>query len=81
MSGGGVSTKKQMKRNFEIFVKVKMSFQNWEFQIYDNTRTNSFCDKGILNIFPTLTEDRYGTGFVTSGTLDLNGGSPADEQE
>jgi beta-glucanase (GH16 family) len=68
--------------NFEVWrhEKTMSGGGNWEFQIYDNTRTNSFCDKaGILNIFPTLTEDRYGAGFVTSGSLDLNGGSPADE--
>jgi len=52
---------------------------NWEFQVYDNTRDNSFCQNGILNIFPTLTDDRYGVDFVRTGTLDLNGGSPADE--
>lgn len=52
---------------------------NWEFQIYDNSRTNSYCEAGILNLFPTLTEDRYGAGFVTTGTLDLEGGAPADE--
>lgn len=52
---------------------------NWEFQVYDNSRTNSYCENGILNLFPTLTEDRYGAGFVTTGTLDLEGGSPADE--
>lgn len=60
---------------------MNLFFQNWEFQVYDNSRTNSYCDKGFLNIFPTLTEDRYGAGFVTTGTLDLNGGSPADEYE
>lgn len=53
--------------------------KNWEFQVYDNSRTNSFTKDSILHIKPTLTEDRYGAGFVTTGTLDLNGGAPADE--
>lgn len=53
--------------------------QNWEFQVYDNTRTNSYVDNGILHLKPTLLEDRYGAGFVNTGTLDMNGGSPADE--
>lgn len=52
---------------------------NWEFQVYDNSRTNSYTENGILHIKPTLTEDRYGEGFVNTGTLDLNGGSPAEE--
>ncbi|XP_046645457.1 beta-1,3-glucan-binding protein-like [Daphnia pulicaria] len=52
---------------------------NWEFQVYDNSRSNSFTKDSILHIKPTLTEDRYGAGFVNTGTLDLNGGAPADE--
>jgi len=52
---------------------------NWEFQVYDNSRINSYVKNSTLYLFPTLTEDRYGAGFVTKDTLDLNGGSPADE--
>jgi len=52
---------------------------NWEFQVYDNSRTNSYCKNGLLYLMPTLLEDRYGPGFVNTGTLDLHGGSPADE--
>lgn len=52
---------------------------NWEFQVYDNTRTNSYVKEGVLHLMPTLLEDRYGPGFVTSGTLNMDGGSPADE--
>jgi hypothetical protein len=33
---------------------------NWEFQLYHNNRTNSFVKDGVLNILPTLTEDRIG---------------------
>jgi len=51
---------------------------NWEFQIYDNTRTNSYTKDGNLYLFPSLTEDRYGDGFVFTGTLNLHGGAPAD---
>ena len=45
--------------------------------MYDNNRTNSFTKNGILHIKPTLTEERYGNGFVTSGILELNGYGPA----
>jgi hypothetical protein len=52
---------------------------NWEFQVYSNTRTNSYAKDGILYIKPTLTNDRFGDNFVETGTLSLLGGSPADE--
>ncbi|CAG0884835.1 unnamed protein product [Cyprideis torosa] len=53
---------------------------NWEFQIYQNNRTNSFVDdEGFLHIVPTLTEDQYGEGFCNNGRIDLHGGWPADE--
>ncbi|XP_072018556.1 beta-1,3-glucan-binding protein-like [Amphiura filiformis] len=51
---------------------------NWEFQYYTNNRTNSYCRDGTLFIKPTLTEDTYGKGFVSSGTLNLWGSSPAN---
>jgi beta-glucanase (GH16 family) len=50
---------------------------NWEFQYYTNNRSNSYVRDGNLFIKPTLTEDKYGAGFVSSGTLDLWGGTPA----
>ena len=53
--------------------------QNWEFQIYDNRRVNSYTKNGVLYIKPTLTNDFYGENFVESGTLSMLGGSPADE--
>ena len=40
-----------------------------------NYISNQLFNKMILHIVPTLTDDR----FVTSGILDLNGGTPADE--
>jgi len=52
---------------------------NWEFQVYSNTRTNSYTKNGILYIMPTLTNDKFGDNFVETGTLSLLGGSPADE--
>lgn len=53
---------------------------NWEFQIYDNNRTTTFVQDGILNIKPVLTEDKIGQQAVRAGyTYELWGGSPADE--
>jgi len=52
---------------------------NWEFQVYSNSRMNSYVKNGFLFILPTLTNDRYGEGFVETQTLSLHGGSPADE--
>lgn len=51
---------------------------NWEFQIYDNNRSNSYVRDGVLYIKPTMTEDKYGEGFLTSGRLDVWGGSDAN---
>lgn len=50
---------------------------NWEFQYYTNNRSNSYTRGGILYIKPTLTSDKYGEGFITSGTLNLWGSTPA----
>lgn len=36
-------------------------------------------EKEILMIKPRLVADEYGETFLYSGTLDINGGSPADE--
>jgi len=51
---------------------------NWEFQYYTNNRTNSYVRNGVLYIKPTLTEDKYGPGFLSSGTLELWGASPSN---
>nr|ACI32832.1 beta-1,3-glucanase [Anthocharis cardamines] len=51
---------------------------NWEFQYYNNNRTNSYTRNGILYIKPTLTSDQFGEGFLTSGVLNVEGGAPAD---
>ncbi|KAJ8969729.1 hypothetical protein NQ317_003328 [Molorchus minor] len=52
---------------------------NWEFEYYLNNRTNSYADDGILHIKPTLLADETGEEFLTSGTLELYGGAPADQ--
>jgi beta-glucanase (GH16 family) len=52
---------------------------NWEFQVYDNSRTNSYVNNSILYLKPTLLEDRYGAGFVNTGTINMHGGAPADQ--
>ncbi|XP_033115164.1 beta-1,3-glucan-binding protein-like isoform X2 [Anneissia japonica] len=51
---------------------------NWEFQYYTNNRSNSYVRDGKLYIKPTLTEDKYGDGFLNSGVLNIWGASPAD---
>lgn len=51
---------------------------NWEFQYYTNNRSNSYTHDGVLYIKPTLTSDKFGEQFLTSGTLELYGNSPAD---
>ncbi|KAL3274990.1 hypothetical protein HHI36_019764 [Cryptolaemus montrouzieri] len=52
---------------------------NWEFQWYSNNRTTSFVEDGILFIKPRLLADDTGEEYLYSATLDINGGSPADE--
>ncbi|KAK3087910.1 hypothetical protein FSP39_012365 [Pinctada imbricata] len=49
-----------------------------EFQYYTNNRSNSYVRDGVLYIKPTLTANTYGESFLSSGTLDLWGSSPAD---
>lgn len=52
---------------------------NWEFEYYNNNRSNSYVRDNTLFIKPTLTSDNYGEAFLTSGTLDIWGASPADQ--
>lgn len=54
------------------------SGSSWEFQLLSNNRSNSFTEQGLLNIRPTLTADDFGETFLTTGSLSLHGGSPAD---
>ncbi|CAH2992139.1 unnamed protein product [Chilo suppressalis] len=51
---------------------------NWEFQYYNNNRTNSFTQHGILHIRPSLTSDQFGIDFLSNGNLNVEGGAPAD---
>ena len=65
--------------NKDIFLLIKLLFcQNWEFQYYSNNRTNSFTHSGRLFIRPSLTSDQFGTNFLSSGHLNIEGGAPAD---
>jgi len=53
---------------------------NWEFELYHNNRTNSYCKNSTLYINPTLTEDQIGPANLRAGyTMDFWGGSPADQ--
>ncbi|CRK95824.1 CLUMA_CG009276, isoform A [Clunio marinus] len=52
---------------------------NWEFQWYANNRSNSYTEDGTLHLVPTLVADEFGEGFLSSGVLNLHGGSPADQ--
>jgi hypothetical protein len=52
---------------------------NWEFQVYHNSRENSYARDGVLYLKPTLTSDRHGEDFLFNGQLSLHGGAPADE--
>uniref|UniRef100_A0A182QPU1 GH16 domain-containing protein n=1 Tax=Anopheles farauti TaxID=69004 RepID=A0A182QPU1_9DIPT len=52
---------------------------NWEFQWYQNNRSNSYCENGIFYIRPTLLADERGEAFLSSGILNIHGGEPADQ--
>ncbi|XP_060533796.1 beta-1,3-glucan-binding protein-like [Cylas formicarius] len=74
------------EETFDIFDLRKWSHEitlagggNLEFQYYTNNRSNSFVNKGYLHIRPTFLSDEFGEAFLSSGTLDVNGGSPADQ--
>jgi len=52
---------------------------NWEFQMYVNSRKNSYVHNGQLHIKPTLTSDEIGEAAVLNGgTYEMWGGGPAD---
>lgn len=59
--------------------EITMGSGNWEFQWYTNNRSNSYTEQGVLYIRPTLTSKDFGETFLTTGTLSLHGGTPADE--
>ena len=40
---------------------------NWEFEMYQNRRQNSFVKDGVLYLQPTLTTDAIGAGALQSG--------------
>lgn len=45
---------------------------------YTNNRSNSYVEDGNLHIAPTLVADEFGEAFLSSGTINLYGGAPAD---
>ena len=52
---------------------------NWEFQFYNNNRTNSYVRDGALYIEPTLMVNDIGEQALTNGfRMDVWGASPAD---
>ena len=53
---------------------------NWEFEYYDNNRTNSYVKDGALYIQPSLLADEIGEANLKGNgyTLDVWGGAPAD---
>lgn len=78
LAGGGVSILTDLKL-LEICIKTYTRLaQNWEFQWYGNNRSNSYCHNGNVVLKPTLTSDKTGEQFMSSGVLNIHGGSPAD---
>ena len=51
---------------------------NWEFEMYQNRRQNSFVKDGVLYLQPTLTVDHIGDAALHSGSYSIWGGTPAD---
>jgi beta-glucanase (GH16 family) len=52
---------------------------NWEFQMYQNSRRNSYVKDGVLYFKPTLTADLIGEDKVRGGhRMDIWGSQPAD---
>jgi beta-glucanase (GH16 family) len=51
---------------------------NWEFELYHNSRTNSFVQDGQLYIQPTLTAETITEQTMMHGSYDVWGGTPAD---
>ncbi|KAI8800412.1 concanavalin A-like lectin/glucanase domain-containing protein [Cladochytrium replicatum] len=53
---------------------------NWEFQMYSNSRNNTYVRDGVLYIRPTLTSANIGEASVLSGyTYDVWGNHPANQ--
>ncbi|CAH0546482.1 unnamed protein product [Brassicogethes aeneus] len=52
---------------------------NYEFQYYCNNRSNSYVENGVLHIKPTLLADEKGEAFLSSGTMQIYGGTPTDQ--
>jgi len=53
---------------------------NWEFEYYNNNRSNSYVKDSVLYLKPTLLADDIGVSNLCSGyNMDVWGGSPADQ--
>lgn len=53
---------------------------NWEFQLYNNNRSNSYVKDGVLYIKPTLLSETIGENNVRGGyTMDIWGNDPASQ--
>lgn len=73
------------EENFDAFdldtwnhAKTMAGGGNWEFQYYNNNRTNSYVEDGNLHIVPTFTADEEDDSWLYTGTMNINGGSPGD---
>lgn len=44
---------------------------NYQFNWVVNDRNNTYAKEGNLHIRPTLTSDKFGEAFVTSGTVEI----------
>ncbi|KAE8737378.1 Gram-negative binding protein, partial [Frankliniella occidentalis] len=54
--------------------EVKISgAPDYEFCIYTQNPENTFTQKGLLHLSPTLTNDKYGADFIRTGKLQLEG--------
>ncbi|XP_052128481.1 beta-1,3-glucan-binding protein-like [Frankliniella occidentalis] len=52
---------------------------DYEFVVYKRSPRNIFINDGIMTILAFLTEDRYGPGFVSNGTMFVRGCTSSDQ--
>jgi hypothetical protein len=52
---------------------------NWEFEWYNNNRTNSYVKDGVLYLLPTLTADYLGEAGMTVDDVNIWGSNPAED--
>lgn len=73
LSGKGVSFYNCLLVNKK---KINLHLKAYDFQWFDNNRSNSFVKNGLLYIRPTLVADIFGEKFLTEGTLNIHGSTP-----